>query len=157
MSVDELTSAIIAWTAERLPETPARFAAPAEAGGDGVTIHALRLRSNAELRNSQARRDPIVDLLEASFLVSFRFADPLAAMKAAADFHFAALEGAPFVVDGEADPLALARDLGLPPALGLVIVGRVVRQRAVQPIPLVREHRLNLRDRAALEDGGQNA
>lgn len=152
MSLDELVSAVLAWVNFVRPDAEVALRPLADPNTDGMSLRVLGLRSLNDGRNTLARRDPVIDLLEVELLMSVGGSDPKAAAVAATDLYFAALEGAPpFTVDAAANALDIGRRLGLQPAIGIVLRGRIARERTAKPIPLVREARFELVERAALK------
>jgi hypothetical protein len=153
MSLDELVSAISAWAASALPASELVVRSPREAAeSGGVSLCVLGFRPVNDSRSALARRDPVIDFLEAELaLVIGPGSGALAQAHMMAQLHFAALQGVPFTVEASADARPVLRDLGLEAALALVIRGRIARERVTEPIPVVREAVFHLADRAQAE------
>ncbi|MCC6984336.1 MAG: hypothetical protein IT535_13785 [Bauldia sp.] len=155
MSLQELVNAVSAWVKSVRPGAELALRGLADPNTDGLSLRVLALRSANDSRHALARRDPIVDILEVDLLLSVGGSEPEAAMETAADLHFAALEAAPpFTLNASADALKISRGLRLTPALGIVLRGRIARERAARPVPLVREAKFELVGKNAVDGGG---
>lgn len=152
MSLQELVNAVSAWVKSVRPGAELALRGLADPSTDGLSLRVLALRSANDSRHALARRDPIVDILEVDLLLSVGGSEPEAAMETAADLHFAALEAAPpFTLNASADALEISRGLRLTPALGIVLRGRIARERAARPVPLVREAKFELVGKNAVD------
>lgn len=152
MSLHELVTAVSAWVNSVRPGAELALRNLADPNTDGLSLRVLALRSANDSRHALARRDPIVDILEVDLLLSVGGLEPEAAMETAAELYFAALEAAPpFTLNASANALDIGRGLGLAPALGIVLQGRIARERTAKPVPLVREARFELVGKAALD------
>jgi hypothetical protein len=153
MSLDELVNAVSAWVESVRPGTEPALRGLADPDTDGLSLRVLALRSVNDSRHAMARRDPIVDVLEVDLLLSIG-GEAKSAIDLAAELHFAALEAPPpFTLNTGADALGISRTLGLKPALGIVLRGRIARERAARPIPLVREAKFELVPKEVAEGG----
>jgi hypothetical protein len=145
MSLNELVNAVSAWVKSVRQGTELALRGLADPDTDGLSLRVLALRNVNDSRHALARRDPIVDILEVDLLLSIGGSEPEAAGDLAAELNFAALEAPPpFILNASADALEISRALGLKPALGIVLRGRIARERAARPIPLVREAKFEL-------------
>lgn len=154
MNVDQLVSAIRAWTAETLPGMELTLCAPgAPPDGEGLFLCFAGYRGANDSRNTLARRDPVVDVLEVELVLTIAAADALEQARLAADFHFAALQGdAPFIVVAPPAAHDLLRAVSAVPGRSIPLRARIARQRDAKPTVPVREARFNLTDRALADD-----
>lgn len=148
MSLDELVSAVSTWAAAASPGVEPKMRSPSDGpGGPGVSLFVVGFRPLNDRRPTFARRDPVIDFLEVELLLSVVGPTPIDEAQIVADFHFAAVEAAPFTIAEIADTRAVLRDFGMAPGAGILIRGRIARQRAERPVPRVEEAVFNLVDR----------
>jgi hypothetical protein len=153
MSLDELVNAVSAWVKSVRPGAELAVRGLADPDTSGISLRVLALRGTNDSRHVLARRDPVIDVLEVDLLLSVGD-QPAGAAATAADLHFAALEAAPpFTLNTNADALEIARGLGLAPAIGIVLRGRIARERVAKPVPLVREAKFELVPKEVAEGG----
>lgn len=133
---DEVTQGLVDWVRRHIPNTRVD-AQPIgrDTGEDGIDIRLIALTPRFEPR----QRDCIEHIVALDYLLTVRFADPLAEHRNLAELAFAAMETAGYEIVADRSPAEACAAIGLSPSAGIMLRAQARLSQELPRAPLVRE------------------
>lgn len=133
---DEVTQGLADWVRRHIPDTRVD-AQPIgrDTDQDGIDIRLIALAPRFEPR----QRDRLDRTIALDYLLSVRFADPLAEHRSLAELAFAAMETSGYEIVADKSPAEACASVGLKPSAGIVLRAQARLSQELPRAPLVRE------------------